>query len=161
MQDHQALRAHLIRLLDWEDAHANFSTVLSGWPPELRGVRPASYPHTAWQLLEHLRICQWDILNFSRDPGHVSPDFPSGYWPTEEAPPSDTAWDGCVAQLRRDLDEMKQLLADPAEDLFAPIAHGQGKTILREALLVADHNSYHLGQLLMLRRLLGNWSRSD
>ena len=161
MQDQQRLREHLIRLLDWEDAHINFSTVLSEWPPELRGVKPAECPHTAWQLLEHLRICQWDILEFSRDPDHVSPDFPNGYWPADEAPPADAAWDGRVAQFRSDLDAMKRLLADPAVDLFAPIAHGQGQTILREALLVADHNSYHLGQLLMLRRLLGDWPRHD
>ena len=159
MQDHQALREHLIHLLDWEDAHVNFRTVFSEWPPELRGVKPAGCAHTAWQLLEHLRICQWDILEFSRDPDHVSPDFPGGYWPVDEAPPTEAAWDGRVTQFRIDLAEMKRLLANPAMDLFAPIAHGQGQTILREALLVADHNSYHLGQLLMLRRLLGDWPR--
>ncbi len=153
----QLLREHLIGLLDWHDAHANFETILANWPPELRGVKPEGCPHTAWQLLEHLRICQWDILEFSRDSNHSSPDFPSGYWPPSAAPPSNTAWDDSITHFRRDLEETKRLLEDPSVDLFAPIAHGQGQTVLREALLVADHNSYHLGQLVLLRRLLGNW----
>ena len=157
MRDQEALREHLIRLLDWEDAHVNFNTVLSGWPKELRGTKLAGCPHTAWQLLEHLRICQWDILEFSHNPNHVSPKFPSGYWPVDEDPPSDAAWDGSVARFQSDLNEMKRLLGDPAVDLFTPIAHGQGQTILREALLLADHNSHHLGQLIMLRRLSGTW----
>ena len=98
MRDQEALREHLIRLLDWEDAHVNFNTVVSGWPKELRGTKLAGCPHTAWQLLEHMRICQWDILEFSRDPNHVSPDFPSGYWPVDEGPPSDAAlgWLRCT-----------------------------------------------------------------
>ena len=157
MRDRETLSEHLIRLLDWEAAHANFSTILSHWPKDLRGVKPAGCPHTAWQLLEHLRICQWDILEFSRDPNHVSPDFPTGYWPKEDSPPSDAAWDDSLAHVRDDLDALKRLLADPAVDLCAPIAHGEGQTLLREALLVADHNSHHLGQLILLRRLLGDW----
>lgn len=157
MGDREALSEHLIRLLDWEDAHASFDAVLSGWRIELRGVKPAGCAHTAWQLLEHLRICQWDILEFSRDPNHVSPDFPAGYWPDDEGPPGDAAWDGSIARFRNDLDAMKRLVMDPAVDLFAPIPHGQGQTVLREALLLADHNSHHLGQLIMLRRLLGDW----
>ncbi len=157
MQPDQALREHLICLLDWQDAHANFEVTLRDWPPELRGIKPNGCPHTAWQLLEHLRICQWDILRFSRDPEHASPEFPSGYWPTNEAPPSDKSWDESIVQFRKDLAELKRLLADPSVDLFVPIAHGQGQTVLREMILVADHNSYHLGQLLLLRRLLGCW----
>lgn len=157
MRDRDALAEHLIRLLDWEDAHAGFRTVLSGWPAELRGVKPAGCPHTAWQLLEHLRICQWDILEFSRDPHHVSPEFPGGYWPDDDVPPSDESWDRSIKRFRDDLDAMKRLVMDPAVDLFATIPHGQGQTVLREALLVADHNSHHLGQLIMLRRLLGDW----
>ena len=161
MQNQEALREHLVRLLDWEDAHANFSTVLSDWPSNLRGLKPPGGVHTAWQLLEHLRICQWDILEFSRKPDHVSPDFPSGYWPVDECPPSDAAWDASVARFREDLEGMKALLRNPAVNLFAAIAHGQGQTVLREALLVADHNSYHLGQLVALARLLGHWPRRD
>ena len=157
MRDREALSEHVIRLLDWNDAHATFDSVFSGWPAELRGVKPAGCAHTPWQLLEHLRICQWDILEFSRDPNHVSPDFPGGYWPNDDAPPNDGAWDGSLEQFRDDLDEMKRLVMDPAVDLFAPIPHGQGQTVLPEALLLADHNSHHLGQLIMLRRLLGDW----
>ena len=161
MQIQQTLREHLVRLLDWEDAHANFNTVLSNWPSTLRGVKPPGCVHSAWQLLEHLRICQWDILEFSRNPDHVSPDFPSGYWPVDEHPPSDAAWDASVARFRGNLEEMKALIMNPAVDLYTAIAHGQGQTVLREALLVADHNSYHLGQLVSLARLLGHWPRCD
>jgi len=114
-------------------------------------------PHTPWRLLEHLRIAQWDILEFSRNPKHVSPSFPDGYWPRSDAPPDAAAWDRSVAAFRADLKAMQDLVADPATDLFALLPHGEGQTILREALLVADHNAYHLGQLVMLRRALGAW----
>ena len=161
MQHERALRELLARLLDWEDAHRNYRNILSGWPPELRGVKPSGCPHTAWQLLEHLRICQWDILEFSRDPDHVSPEFPVGYWPTDEAPSDDAAWTASIARLHDDMEQMKRLVMNPDVDLFASIPHGQGQTILREAVLVADHNSYHLGQLLLLRRLEGDWPGTD
>jgi hypothetical protein len=108
--------------------------------------------------MEHLRICQWDILEFSRDPNHVSPEFPDGLWPAADAPANDVAWEQSIAAFRRDHEAMCDLVADPATDLFAEIPHGQGQTILREALLVADHNAYHIGQLVMLRRCLGSWS---
>jgi hypothetical protein len=108
-------------------------------------------------VLEHLRIAQRDILEFSRNPKHVSPDFPAGYWPAGDAPPDDAAWDRSVAAFRADLKAMQDLVADPKTDLFARIPHGQGQTILREALLVADHNAYHLGQLIVVRRALGAW----
>ena len=114
-------------------------------------------PHTPWRLLEHLRIAQWDILRFSVDPKHISPEFPAGYWPEGDGPPDPSAWDRSVESFRSDLQAMKDLVADPKTDLFAPIPHGQGQTILREALLVADHNAYHLGQLVTVRRLLGAW----
>ena len=157
MQNERVLREHLIRLLDWRDAHASFETTLRDWPSKLRGIRPKGCPHSPWQLLEHLRICQWDILEFSRDPEHRSPDFPSGYWPDREAPPTDKSWDQSVTKFREDLAELKRLLADPSVDLLVPIAHGQGQTVIREVILVADHNAYHLGQLILLRRLLGCW----
>jgi len=160
MGDQTALREHLIRLLDWRDAHASFEAVVSDWPPQLRGIKPTRCPHTAWQLLEHIRICQWDILEFSRDPDHVSPDFPSAYWPATEQPPDDAAWDRSVHRFLADLQQMKRLLADASIDLSVPIPHGQGQTILREALVVADHNAYHLGQMLLLKRLLGIYEDS-
>jgi hypothetical protein len=153
----QSLRDHLLYLLRGGGAHLDFEKAIAGLPPALRGAKPAGQPHTPWRLLEHLRICQWDILEFSRNPKHVSPPFPEGYWPTGDAPPDAAAWDRSVAAFRADLKAMQDLVADPATDLFAPIPHGDGQTILREALLVADHNAYHLGQLVLVRRLLGAW----
>ena len=122
------------------------------FPPSLASSRVGALPHTPWRLLEHLRIAQWDILEFCRNPDHVSPEFPTGYWPTGDAPPTATAWDEAVSRFCSDLEAMQRLVADPRSDLFAPIEHGDGQTLLREALLVADHNSYHLGQLMVIRR---------
>jgi hypothetical protein len=152
-----ALRKHLLYLLRDGGAHLDFDKAIADLPPELRGAKAPGVPHTPWRLLEHMRIAQRDILEFSRDGRHVSPPWPEGYWPAGDAPPDAAAWDRSVDAFRSDLRAMEDLVADPATDLFAPIPHGQGQTILREALLVADHNSYHLGQLVMLRRLLGAW----
>jgi hypothetical protein len=152
-----ALREHVLYLLRGGGAHLDFEKAVAGLPPELRGVRPAGVPHSPWRLLEHLRLAQWDILEFSRNPRHVSPPFPEGYWPQGDAPPDAAAWDRSADGFRADLRAMQALVADPASDLFTPFAHGQGQTLLREALLVADHNAYHLGQLVMVRRLLGAW----
>jgi hypothetical protein len=151
------LRDHLLSLLRGGGAHLDFDAAVGGLSPELRGAKPAGQPHTPWRLLEHMRIAQWDILEFSRNPRHVSPPFPQGYWPTGEAPPDEGAWDRSVAAFRADLKAMQDLVTNPATDLFTPIPHGEGQTVLREALLVADHNAYHLGQLVLLRRLLGAW----
>lgn len=154
----KALREHLLQLLRGGNAHLDFDKAIAGLPARLRGARPAGVPHTPWRLLEHLRLAQWDILEFSRNPKHVSPPFPEGYWPGGDAPPDDAAWDKSVAAFRADLKAMQALVADPATDLFAKIPHGEGQTILREALLVADHNAYHLGQFVVVRRALGAWS---
>ena len=157
-KDHeQSLRKHLLEMLAGGSAHAKFDDVIKGLPPKLRGAKPANFPHTAWMLLEHLRLAQRDILDFSRNPKHVSPPWPSGYWPKTEAPPNAAAWNKSIQQFRRDLKAMQALVANRKTDLFARIPWGDGQTILREALLVADHNAYHLGQLLDLRRLLGTW----
>jgi hypothetical protein len=153
-----ALRAHLLDLLGGGHAHLSFDKAISGLPGNLWGAKPAGLPHTPWRLLEHMRIAQWDILRFSIDANHVSPEFPRGYWPDGDAPPDQAACDRSIAAFRADLKAMMDLVASPATDLFAPIAHGQGQTILREALLVADHNAYHLGQLVTVRRLLRAWS---
>lgn len=152
------LREHVRYLLEGGGAHLNFDQAIADLPAHLRAARLNGIPHTAWRLLEHLRICQWDILEFSRNAEHVSPDFPDGYWPQEDAPPDDESWSRSVEAFRSDLRAMVELVMDPATDLFAPIAHGDGQTILREALLLADHNAYHLGQLVVLRRGLGAWS---
>ena len=153
----RALREHLVKLLDGRGAHVSVDDVLGDFPPELRGVRPEGQPFTAWRLLEHMRIAQWDILECSRDAKHVSPEWPKGYWPESDAPPEEAAWDRSVQAFQADLRAMKRLVNNPATDLPARIPHGDGQTILREALLVADHNAYHLGQLVILRRLLGAW----
>lgn len=152
-----SLREHLLSLLRGGNAHVDFEKIIADFPPELQGSKPAGLPHSAWQLLEHLRIAQWDIVEFSRNPKHVSPEFPGGYWPEFEAPPNPQAWSESVVVFRRDLKRMQKLVSDPKVDLHAGISHSAGHTILREALLLADHNSYHLGQLLILRRLLGVW----
>ena len=156
-QNASSLRKHLVWLLGEGHAHAGFDAAIAGLPAKARGARVKGVPYTAWEILEHMRIAQWDILEFSRDPKHVSPEFPSGYWPKTKAPPSTVAWERSVRRFRSDLRAMQRLVVNPKTDLFARIPHGQGQTVLREALLVADHNAYHLGQLVMLRRLLGTW----
>lgn len=153
----QALRQHLMDLLKGGNAHVKFEEVVKDFPEGLRGRKPEGQPHTAWRLLEHMRIAQWDILEFSRNPKHVSPEWPDGYWPESNAPPSAGAWEKCVKQFRADLKAMQDLVTDEKTDLYRRIAWGDGQTILRETLLVADHNAYHLGELLMIRRLLGAW----
>ena len=155
--EHASLREHLLYLLRGGGAHLDFEKAIAGLPPELRGAKPSGLPFSAWSLLEHMRIAQWDILEFSRDAKHVSPSWPEGYWPMVDAPPSPEAWDGSIAAFRADRQAMEQLVANAKTDLYSKIPHGEGQTILREALLVADHNAYHLGQLVMLRRLLGAW----
>ena len=151
------LREHLLYLLKGGGAHLSFDKAIAGLPAELRGAKPPGIPHTPWRLLEPLRIAQWDILEFTRNPHHVSPPWPEGYWPAGDAPSDDEAWDRSVAAFRADLQAMQDLVADPGTDLFTPLPHGEGQTTLREAMLVADHNAYHLGQLVMVRRLLGAW----
>lgn len=156
MPDDKSLREHLRKLLDWEDAHVSFDRAVEGVPAKLRGRAPEGWAHSPWQLLEHIRICQLDILDFCRNPKYV--DMPmEKYWPPSATPPSDKAWDVSVAAFRRDRADLKKLAADGAIDLFARIPHGSGQTYLREILLVADHNAYHVGQLVALRRALGIW----
>jgi len=152
---HRALRDQVVALLRTGHAHLGFEDVVADWPAALRGARPPGQPFTPWRILEHIRISQWDIVEFTKSAKHVSPEWPSGYWPDTDAPGDDAVWDRSVAQVERDLRAMAKLVADPKTDLFARIPHGTGQTILREALVLADHNSYHLGQLLLLKRLLG------
>jgi len=154
MKTADPLRQHLVNLLTKAEAHVDLESELKDFPRELRGRKPPGAPHTPWQLLEHIRIAQWDILEFSQDAKHQSPKWPEGYWPNAEAPPDDKAWDKSVKTVLEDLQSMADLASDPKRDLVAKIPHGDGQTLLREALLVADHNAYHLGQLVMLRRIL-------
>lgn len=157
MNSDQSLRKHLIELLDGAQAHATFDQVIAEFPVKLRGKIPKRLPHSGWMLLEHLRIAQWDILDFSRNPKYESMNWPDDYWPKNPAPPSAEAWDESVQSFRDDVEAMKKLVNDPKTDLFAKIPWGDGQTILREAMLIADHNSHHLGQLIDVRRLLGIW----
>lgn len=153
----KALREHVLYLLEGGGAHAKFEEVVAGIPPTLLGRKPAGLPHSLWMLLEHLRIAQWDILEFSRNSKYTSPKWPEGYWPKTEAPTTAAAWNTSVKKFRQDLKAMQDLVSDPKTDLFARIPWGDGQTVLREALLLADHNAYHLGQMLDVRRLLGAW----
>ena len=153
----EALREHLLALLKGGQAYAKFDEIVSDFPADLRGKKVKGLPHTAWMLLEHMRLAQWDILDFSTNPKYKAMTFPDDYWPKTEAPASAAAWNHGIKEFKKDLEAMQDLVAKPKTDLFRKIPWGEGQTILREALLIADHNAYHLGQLVTLRRLLGAW----
>lgn len=159
--DDTALRKHLLDLLGGGGAHVSFDHAVADFPAMLRGRSVPGVPYTAWSLIEHLRIAQWDILEFSRNPKHVSPEFPAGYWPSGHTPPNAAAWKRSIAAFHADLAAMTRLVKDRANDLFTPFPHGDGQTLLREALLAADHNAYHIGQIVILRRQLGAWKREQ
>jgi len=153
-----ALRVHPERILDWEDAHAGFDRAIAGLPARLRGATPPGFSHSAWQLLEHIRIAQHDILDFCVNPRYVELESMAELWPPSAKPPSPGAWAASVAAVRRDRAAMRKLADDRKLSLFARIPHGTGQTYLREILLVADHGAYHVGQLVALRRALGAWN---
>ena len=155
-QETVSVRKTLAELLRMKGAHLSLHDAVSDFPPALRGVKPAGAPHTAWQLLEHMRLAQQDILDFSRNPKYKEKTFPDDYWPATEAPPNEQAWDKSIETFEDDLKQMQELIAETKHDLLAKLPHGTGQTLLREALLVADHNAYHLGQLMFLRKLLEN-----
>lgn len=158
MESTDPLRRQLSQYLAWHEAHAGFDAAVKGVPFALQGQQPAGLPHSPWQLLEHMRIAQADILDFCRNANYVHMKWPDDYWPRNPAPPHEQAWDESVAAYRRDREAMQQLTSEPAVDLFARIPHGEKQTYLREVLLVADHASYHVGQLVLVRRLLGDWT---
>jgi hypothetical protein len=153
------LRDQVISLLEGGNAHVTFDDAVKDLPAKFRGIKPEGAAHTAWELVEHMRIAQSDILEFSRDSKHVSPDWPKGYWPKTAKPPSDAAWKKSIAAIKKDREAMIKLVRNPKTDLYEKIPHGTGQNILREALLVADHNAYHLGELVFLQRLIGAWKR--
>jgi hypothetical protein len=152
-----ALRDHVARLLEWDDAHVAFDAAVEGVPPEVRGTRPAGLPHSPWELLEHLRLTQRDILEFCGDAPYAERRWPDDYWPPSPAPPAPGAWEESVAHVRADRAALQRLALDPGLDLLAPVPHGSGQTYLREVLLVADHTAYHVGQLVAARQALGLW----
>jgi len=157
MKDDALLREQLGRLLAWEDAHVGFDTAVDGISAELRGQRPSNLPYSPWQLVEHLRVTQRDILEFCRNPNYQELKWPDDYWPPSAAPPSPAAWDESIRQFRQDRKALQQLAADRQVDLAARIPHGDGQTYLRELVLAADHAAYHIGELVVVRRLLGIW----
>ncbi len=148
------LRAQLIDGMRGHHSHIDFESAVKDFPAEAQGARPPAAPHSAWQLLEHMRLAQNDILEFSRNAAHQSPIWPEGYWPATEAPPDSKAWDRSVRAFQKDAREFKELVEAREQDLFKPFQHGDGQTLLREALLVATHNSYHLGQLMFVKKML-------
>lgn len=154
MDTETALRDHILELLDGRSAHIDVETALSGFPIDRVNERVSGSPHTAWELIEHLRIAQWDILDFSTNAGYKEMNWPDDYWPKQEATAED--WNRSVEQVLGDLQKMRDLVSDPNSDLFKPLEHGTGQTLLREAMLVADHNAYHIGQLVLLRRIFEN-----
>jgi hypothetical protein len=156
----QSLRKHLVELLKGGNAHISFADGLQDFPADKRGAFAPGLPHTGWQLLEHARIAQWDILEFSRNPKHTSPEFPEGYWPKTPVPGDHAAWSKSVKAFQRDLQAMIALVSNPRTDLCAPFPWGEGQTLLREVLVLADHNAYHLGQIVDLRRALKIWPQS-
>jgi hypothetical protein len=159
MPNDRALREHLIQLLEGGHAHPTFDSAVKGFPPARAGVRPKGVPYSAWELLEHLRIAQNDILRFSISAEHESPKWPEGYWPAAPAPEKESQWARSVKAIRQDMAELQALIRDPKQDLYRQFPWGDGQTLLREALLVADHNSYHIGQIVLVRKLLGEWPK--
>src|SRR4051812_27242615 len=157
MDNEKQLRQLLAKALDWPEAHPDLAASVKDFPAELRGKVPDGLPHSAWQLLEHIRIALWDIYEFCRDATHKSPQWPEGYWPKTAAPPDDAAWEHSIASINENLEGMRKLITDPEHDLLAPLPGGSGQTLLREALLIADHNAYHMGQLVLVRKALRAW----
>jgi uncharacterized damage-inducible protein DinB len=151
------IRDHLVRVLDWREAHVEFDAAVDGIGPDYRGRVPPGLQHSSWQLVEHIRIAQRDILDFCVESSYKEKKWPDDYWPSYAVPPSEAAWDESVASCIRDRDALKQLVRDPKIDVTARIPHGTGQTYLREVLLVMDHTSYHVGQIILVRRLLGIW----
>jgi hypothetical protein len=157
MENDNHVRQHLVKLLEGGQAHVTFDAAVKGLPVALRGKRPRGGEHSPWEILEHMRIAQQDILEFSTNPKYVAPTWPDDYWPKSPKPPNDKAWARSVRAFQADLDAMRKLVGAESTDLYAPIPHGDGQTVMREALLIADHNAYHIGELVLLRRLLGAW----
>lgn len=153
----KVLREHVLNLLRGGGAHIDFDGVIAGLPSKLRGCKPAKLPHTPWRLLEHMRLAQWDIVDFCTNPNYRERSFPDDYWPKSDGPDNEAAWSDSINRFKQDLKKMEDIVASPKTDLFAQIPWGDGQTYLREALLIADHNAYHLGELVTVSRLLGAW----
>jgi hypothetical protein len=161
MEADTILREQIRKLLQGGNAHMTFDDAVAHFPREHMNTKPPNIPYTPWHLLEHLRITQWDILEFIRNPRHISPTWPEGYWPAQDAQADDAAWKRTIASFRADLSALQQMTTDPTVDLYAPIPHGSGQTILRELLLAADHNAYHIGEFAILRQVMQTWGNQE
>lgn len=157
MANDKQLRQQLVKMIDWHEAHVDFPGAVNDFPPELHGRVPEGFPYSAWQLLEHIRITSWDIVEFSRDASHKSPEWPEDYWPKTAAPPDSQAWAKSVQAIQGHLEDMRKVISDPNRDLLGPLPHGSGQSLFREAVLIIDHNAYHIGQLVLVRKALGAW----
>lgn len=157
-QNSQLLIDEIVKLLNGGGAHAKLDDALANLPANLRGQRPNGLPYSIWQLVEHIRIAQWDMLEFSKDGNHQSPKWPDEYWPQETEPANEEAWEQSIQQIKKDLAELIELVK--TGDLYSPIPHGSGQTLLREALQAADHTAYHVAEIIVIRRLLGSWKSS-
>jgi len=155
----QQIRQQLAKAIDWGEAHADFATAVADFPDDLRGEVPPGFSHSAWDLLEHMRIALWDIVEFTKDARHKSPPWPAGYWPPTHEPPQEEAWDQCVESINDLLEEMRKLTLDRSRPLLEPFPRSLGQTLMREALLAADHNAYHLGEIVQLRKALKAWPK--
>ena len=160
MSTDAVLREQLLQLLNGRNAHLTFDDAVAGFPLEYINVRPPNVSYTPWHLVEHLRIAQWDILEFVRDPAHVSPKWPEGYWPAPDAQATPELWETSLAAFRADLGAVSDLVREPSVDLTADLPHAPGYTYLREVLLVADHNAYHVGEFAILRQIMGTWPQA-
>lgn len=154
-KEHKILIDELVKLLNGGNAHATFDHAIDDLPKGLRGVKPEKLPYSIWQLVDHIRIAQWDMLEFSKDGSHQSPEWPSGYWAKSPEPPSEEAWDDAIAQIEKDRKAFIELLN--GDKVYEKIPHGSGQSILLEALQVADHNAYHTAEIIVIRRLLDAW----
>lgn len=161
MEADTVLREQIYQLLQGGNAHMTFDDAVAHFPREHMNTRPPHVSYTPWHLLEHLRITQWDILEFTRDPQHVSPAWPAGYWPARDAQADDATWEHTITLFRADLSALQQIATDPTVDLYAPIPHGNGQTVLRELLLAADHNAYHIGEFAILRQVMQTWDNHE
>lgn len=157
MEEQIRLRSVLVEQLSGNHAHVGFDRAVEGLPFKDIGITPRGIPHTVWELVEHIRITQYDILEFSRNPDYESPAWPDGYWPTSKKPARKKEWDQAVKTVQEDQSAVIEMIQDSQNDLLKPFGHGQGQTLLRESILIIDHNAYHIGQIVQIRRLLGNW----
>lgn len=156
MNNEQTVRQYLKDVLSWQEAHINFERTVKDLPKEYRGMRPDGFPYSIWQLVEHIRIAQWDILDFSRNPGYTEHTWPDDFWPEKEAPANDGEWERSLKAIRDDREAFRNLLDNHEFDLLKPFDHGTGQTLFRQALLIADHTAYHVGQIILIRKYLDN-----